>query len=70
VARTSDGASAKFGTALIIPGWLTGEMAIGYLQHLSGFRFSDRLRRIARRLAALASDPADFGEIHRRHRGL
>jgi hypothetical protein len=30
--RTSDGVSAKPGTALISAGWLTGEMAIGYLQ--------------------------------------
>jgi hypothetical protein len=30
--RNSDGSSGKFGVAFAIPGWLTGEMAIGYLQ--------------------------------------
>jgi len=30
--RNSDGSSGKFGVAFTIPGWLTGEMAVGYLQ--------------------------------------
>jgi len=30
--RNSDGSSGKFGVAFVIPGWLTGEMAVGYLQ--------------------------------------
>jgi hypothetical protein len=30
--RSSDGSSGKFGVAFAIPGWLTGEMAVGYLQ--------------------------------------